>query len=119
VDTRQALLDRALKELAHPDFPRLKAAGRLEKLLETAKSTGDLPMDDLRNATVDLVQEADVPRFFTKSDKNSDAPVPAGLAVIFLLLLLYILLALADEGSDARALIQELIDTMLRALRRG
>ena len=113
MDMQQALIDRALKQLSDPAFPQLKVRRRLEKLLVGARETGDLSMLELHRAAKDLVDEADVPRYFAKSGDGSESDAGAGLALIFLLLLLMILAALAGEDSDLQALIQELIDDLL------
>lgn len=112
---QQLVVERALKHLSHPVLASSKPAQRLERLLAGAKESGDLPTDDLRRATVELVRDVDIPKYFATGGAG-DEPINNGLAFLFLLILLTILLALADEGSDLASLIEQLIKDLIDSL---
>jgi hypothetical protein len=113
---RTLVIDRALKQLSDPAMEKSKAARRLEEVLVAARKSGNLSMSELHRATVDLVAEADLPRYLARSTGPADETRNNGLAVLFLLILLSILLALVEEGSDTAGLIEALIQALLDSL---
>lgn len=118
MDKQQAvIIDKALTQLSDPALETSKAGRRLEKVLVQARASGDVSVDDLRRGAVELVKEVDIRRSF--AGDSDEAENNAGLAILFLLILLSILAALADDDSDAQILIEQLIQMLLDLLRGG
>lgn len=116
MDRRKALIGQALEHLGNPKFPDVKSRRRLEKVLASGQKTGELAVDELGKATLEMLREIDVMRFSPANKDgrtDSDAASSQGLGVLFLLIFLLLLLALLGEDSDVGALIQELIDELL------